>query len=481
MTDTPRTPPTTAHHERPFISHPGRWEKERARAERTGHIPDSTCAASCEPVLVHERTRWGWLAWTVPGDGSLPEIPHKIGVLTPAATRLQRLALRWLTRRPTRRIALGSIPASLRLSVAAVALISLLVGLYATCHGIPVGVALPAMVLPPLLVEHLLDLLDVRAREHVRVVEGDGACRYLQRLAALHADLLQAEASSDRSELRRSAALGQHLLWDAVGLLQTRDTRAASADLIARERLMLQLAHQAAQILNATAEDGTADANHAATQGRPLGPYPPAARPTTNPTSRHTPTPVQKGTFPMTRPESNPAITAPDVYFLFAHEPYYPASAQEINTTVVAAASLLHPRARQPDGARIHDLLTRGRRPGEIVPLSTLTHELDGGARWPEIGEWEAVTEDLLQLIRDRDCDALNLCLPDIARALVCAGPRSEIRAVDPKSRRHRAYRPADRVEVLVEVSRQLAWAAAGSPLWPGDGLLPPLNSADKS
>ncbi|MFD0507828.1 hypothetical protein ACFQ0G_43830 [Streptomyces chiangmaiensis] len=55
------------------------------------------------------------------------------------------------------------------------------------------------------------------------------------------------------------------------------------------------------------------------------------------------------------------------------------------------------------------------------MPLSTLTHELDGGARWPEIGEWEAVTEDLLQLIRDRDCDALNLCLPDIARALVCA------------------------------------------------------------
>lgn len=38
---------------------------------------------------------------------------------------------------------------------------------------------------------------------------------------------------------------------------------------------------------------------------------------------------------------------------LFAHEAYYPAAAQEINTPLVAAASLLHPRVRQPDGARI--------------------------------------------------------------------------------------------------------------------------------
>jgi hypothetical protein len=82
-------------------------------------------------VLVYERTRWGWLAWTVPGDGSPPQVPHQIGVLTPAATRVQRLALRWLTRRPAQRIALSGIPASLRISVAAVTLISLLTGLFA--------------------------------------------------------------------------------------------------------------------------------------------------------------------------------------------------------------------------------------------------------------------------------------------------------------------------------------------------------------
>ncbi|MEU5281119.1 hypothetical protein AB0G87_32465 [Streptomyces asoensis] len=73
---------------------------------------------------------------------------------------------------------------------------------------------------------------------------------------------------------------------------------------------------------------------------------------------------------------------------------------QEINASLVAAASLLHPRVRQPDGARICDRLARGRRPGEVVALATLTHELAGGRRWPEVGDLEAVTADLLQLIQ---------------------------------------------------------------------------------
>ncbi|MGW0628490.1 hypothetical protein [Streptomyces sp. NPDC002758] len=485
MTDALHTPPPTAaaHHARPFTRDPERWEKERDRALQTGHVRDHTCSAACEPVLIHERTRWGWLAWTVPGDGSPPEIPHQIGVLTPAATRTQRLALRWLTRRPAQHIAIGTLPGSLRLSTAAAAaLISLPAGLFATRHGVPVDVALPAMLLAPLVAEHLPDRMDDRAREHVRTVEGDGACRYLQRLVALHTSLVQAAADSDRYELRRSAEVGHHLLWDAAGLLQTRDTRSASDGLIARERLMLQLAHQVDQILKRTAEDGTTAANPDRVPERPAGPYPSGARPTTYPAPGHAPDlSLLKGTLIMPQPEPSQTVRSLDVYLLFAHEPCYPAAAQEINTTVVAAASLLHPRVRQPDGARIHDRLVRGRRPGEIVPLSTLTHELDGGARWPEIGDWEAVTEDLLQLVRDHDCDALSLGLPDIARALVCAGPHSKVRVVEPANGRHRAYGPADRIEVLVQVGKQLAWAEAGSPLWPGDGLLPPINSADVS
>ncbi|MFE0797129.1 hypothetical protein [Streptomyces mutabilis] len=95
------------------------------------------------------------------------------------------------------------------------------------------------------------------------------------------------------------------------------------------------------------------------------------------------------------------------VYLLFAHEACYPPPGQEINTSLVDAATLLHPRVRQPDGARIHERLTRGRRPGEIVPLAMLAHELEGGRLWPQVGDWQAATADLLQLIHDHACDAI--------------------------------------------------------------------------
>ncbi|MFF1603357.1 hypothetical protein ACFVYV_38850 [Streptomyces mirabilis] len=227
-------------------------------------------------MLVYERTPWGWLAWTVPGDGTQPELPHQIGILTPHATRTQRLAMRWLTRRPAQRLGLApTVPGSLRLS--AVAVISLAVGLFTMAHGVPVVVALPGMVLAPLLAEHLPGRLDARARKHVRSVEGDSACRYLQRLATLHTSLVQAAAGSDRYELRRSAEIGQHTLWDAAGLLQTQDTRSASADLIAHERLMVQLADQAAQILKRT--PGPANLDQARKPEQPLGPYPPGPGP----------------------------------------------------------------------------------------------------------------------------------------------------------------------------------------------------------
>ncbi|MFF8864790.1 hypothetical protein ACF08B_22355 [Streptomyces sp. NPDC015139] len=143
-----------------------------------------------------------------------------------------------------------------------------------------------------------------------------------------------------------------------------------------------------------------------------------------------------------------------EVYLLFAHEAYFPAPAQEVNTSLVAATSLLRPEVRQPDGARMYDCLARGRRPGEIVPLSTLTHELDGGARWPEVGDWEAVTTDLLQ-----PCEAaLSRHLPEIALAPVCVGPHSTVRACALAPGRCQTSGPTDRAQVLVDIARQLAW-----------------------
>jgi hypothetical protein len=182
-------------------------------------------------------------------------------------------------------------------------------------------------------------------------------------------------------------------------------------------------------------------------------------------------------TQPQPQPESSPAVRTPDVYLLFAHEPYHPGpGAQEINTTVVAADSLLHPQVRQPDGVRIHDLLTQGRQPGEILPLATLTHELNGGADWPKVGDWEGVTTDLVQLVRAGRCDALSLGLPAIPRALLCAGPHSHVRVYDAAADDFVTYGSAERTAVLDEVGRYLIGIAAERPFWPGDRLLPPLG-----
>ncbi|MEW2471099.1 hypothetical protein AB0919_39870 [Streptomyces sp. NPDC046994] len=175
--------------------------------------------------------------------------------------------------------------------------------------------------------------------------------------------------------------------------------------------------------------------------------------------------------------EPDPAARTSKVYLLFAHEPYYPGpGAREINTTVVAANSLLHPQVHQPDGARIHDRLTQRRKQGEIVALATLTHELSGGADWPAVGDWEVVTADLLQLVRSGDCDALSLGLPEIARALVCTGPHSHVRAYGAANGNFIPYGPTERTAVLDEINTFLTNVVAERDLWPGDGLVAPLT-----
>ncbi|MFF8932279.1 hypothetical protein ACF1AO_34005 [Streptomyces longwoodensis] len=465
---------------RPFAHDPHRWEEERSRALLAGHIcRDTACTSACEPVLVHERTGWGWLTWTVPSDGTLPDLPRQIGVLSPAATLTQRLAVRWLTRRPAYRITLtATSTASVRFSAGLVSAISIFAALAALKRGIPASLVLPVMPLAPLLAEHLPDRLDDWARGQVLSVEGDTACRHVQRLAALHTYIVQAAAGSDRYELRRSAEIGQHLLWDAAVLLQDQDTHSAPKRLIDRERLMIQLADQVAQTLQrARAEAASSEAAHRRDGPSPLGPVQPGFESSSRPAPTATPdTSLLEGPCPMSQTQPDEAVRTANVYLLFAHEPYYLGDgAKEINTTVVAAASLLHPQVQQPDGARIHDRLTKGRRPGEIIPLSTLTHELGGGADWPTVGDWEKVTSDLVQLVHAGECDALSLGLPELARALVITGPHNQVRAYDAAVNEFIAYGPTERAAVLAEVDAFLGCLVAEQDLWPGNDLVPPL------
>ncbi|MFE3268912.1 hypothetical protein [Streptomyces sp. NPDC059215] len=425
---------------------------------------------------MYERARWGWLAWTIPGDGTFPDSPHHVGILTPDATRMQRLALRWLTRRPARLISLAPyVPGSLRAWAATTALIGVAAGVLAVSYGVPWNVVLPAVLLAPLLAEHLPEQLDARARRYVRTVDAEAAVQYVHRLAVLQTVLDQAATRAGECDrLRRATEIGQHLLWEAAGLLQNQDTRAASAGLIARERLMLQLVDQMAAA--PTHPSHQVATGHGREPGPPLGPHPPQPRPTKRQTPRRIPsTSPRKESLLM--PQPAPGLRTADVYLLFAHEAYYPHfGSQEINTTVIAADTLLHPQVQQPDGARMHDLLTRGRQPGSVVPLATLTHELDGGANWPEVSDFERVTTDLVALVRRHLCDALSLSLPELERALICTGPdtRQEVRTFDAAARVSTTYGRDAQAAVLAEVSRLLTAITPEGPLWPGDGLLSP-------
>ncbi|MEV6182291.1 hypothetical protein [Streptomyces sp. NPDC052015] len=262
-------PPTAgiAQQLRPFGQQPQLWEKKRFRAVRGGHACcGSGCAAGCEPVLIRERTGWGWIDWTVPADGSLPEQPHRIAVCTPIATRSQCLALRWLARRPAHRIRLGK--GTLRPATTVVTALTLVSAALALMHGIPFSIVVPAAALASLLVRHLPERLDTRVGENARIVEDEAACHYLQRLTALHTGLVQAAVSSNRYEVRRAVEIGHHQLFDTADLLQRHDTRSASSELIARERLMLQLAVQTRRIVTPTDDDAAA-ARHDRFGGQP--------------------------------------------------------------------------------------------------------------------------------------------------------------------------------------------------------------------
>lgn len=168
--------------------------------------------------------------------------------------------------------------------------------------------------------------------------------------------------------------------------------------------------------------------------------------------------------------------STPDVYFLALHEPYtdqqHPVP---INATIVHAATLLHPALPQPDAGRIYRCLTEfpGRVAGSLVPLSTLTFELAGGALWPRIGDWEAVVDRLVGLTRAQGCDALRLGVPEVAAVLLSGGPNTR-QVLQQAGGGQVILGASDRQLQLEELSGHVRAFVAQGPFWPGDGLVAP-------
>ncbi|GAA2225365.1 hypothetical protein GCM10010413_19970 [Promicromonospora sukumoe] len=168
-------------------------------------------------------------------------------------------------------------------------------------------------------------------------------------------------------------------------------------------------------------------------------------------------------------------MAAKDVYLLALHEPYQSAAHPvPINATIVHARTLLHPAVPQPDGGRMYRCLTEfpGRVEGGLVPLSTLTFELDGGRLWYEVADWEAVVEAVVKLSHSGECDAMPLGLPQPVGALLANGPRVQL---DVYSRNGPAtLGPADRERELNVLTAHVREFLLDGLFWPGDDLVEP-------
>jgi hypothetical protein len=173
-----------------------------------------------------------------------------------------------------------------------------------------------------------------------------------------------------------------------------------------------------------------------------------------------------------------PLMNVEDVYLLMLHEPYaaseYPVP---INATIVHALTLLHPAVPQPDGGRMYRCLTEfpSRTPGCLVPLSTLTFELNGGLLWPEIADWKRVVDAVVRLTRDKACDAMPLGLPPVTTASLANGPDTEVNVHRPDGRRS-TIGTRERQQYIDELVGYIAKSTASGPFWPGDNLMNPLT-----
>jgi hypothetical protein len=165
-----------------------------------------------------------------------------------------------------------------------------------------------------------------------------------------------------------------------------------------------------------------------------------------------------------------------DIYFLALHEEYSaPEHPVPINATIVHALTLLHPRLPQPDGGLMFRCLYEfpDRSPGCVVPVSTLTYELNGGVLWPKIGDWERVVEGVVRLSRERQCDAMPLGLNARSIALLGNGPNTTHTMHYIEGIKER-YGPADRRGEIAAMARHVEEFVARAPFQPGIGLIAP-------
>jgi hypothetical protein len=173
-----------------------------------------------------------------------------------------------------------------------------------------------------------------------------------------------------------------------------------------------------------------------------------------------------------------------DVYLLIVHEPRpHPVrGVGQVNVVIVHALTLLRADLPQPGAARMYRCLTEfpGRIPGCVIPLSTLTYELDNGRLWPQVADWKAVTEAIIRLTLtpgQEQCRSFLIRADYPYDALLAGGPYTVIRR-DPASDSYGLGGPAlgtsHRRALLSLLADQVADRSPRPEAWAGGALIPP-------
>jgi hypothetical protein len=109
---------------------------------------------------------------------------------------------------------------------------------------------------------------------------------------------------------------------------------------------------------------------------------------------------------------------------------------------------------------------------GCIVPVSTLTAELNGGLHWSLVADWERVVEAVVRLSRGLACDAMPIGLPGDMTASLSSGPDTVLTVHYPD--RREIFGPEERKMLLRQLEHSLHGIIGQQPFRSGDGLSAP-------
>jgi hypothetical protein len=157
----------------------------------------------------------------------------------------------------------------------------------------------------------------------------------------------------------------------------------------------------------------------------------------------------------------------------------YPLNKRESRGIIVQAESLLYRDLPQPAAGLMYRLVTEapGRREGEVVPLSTLDYELDGGRLWPNVCNYNDI--DMLRRLMPELSgrgffDYISVNLSDHAQFTLKLAPNAT-RRINYTDGTSEDVTPLDRRKALEFLERHVARVFADNPEWyPGKPLISP-------